>query len=100
MTTGFVVYGLRETYAELGKYEFRVVLDPKRYSDCHESSLTIVDSDGKPMVYDVRRWGRKLNCSFVVNDATADGVSSVNMELKSNDGSIEKFRLSMWIIKP
>lgn len=100
LSAGFVVYGLRETYAELGEYEFRVVLDPRTYSDCHESNLSIVDSDGNRMVHTLRRWGRKMNCSFVVDEETADGVSSINLELKSNDGSINKSRLSMWIIKP
>lgn len=100
MVNGFVVYGLRETYAELGEYEFRVVLDPKKYSDSHESTLSIVDSDGNRMPHNLRRWGRKMNCSFVVDEETADGVSSINLELKSNDGSVDKVRLSMWIIKP
>ena len=100
MTAGYVVYGLRETYPELGKYSFRVVLNPKVYSDCHESKMTMVDSDGTPMYFDVRKWGRKINCSFVIDEETADGVSSISLELKTDDGTWNRSRLSLWIIKP
>lgn len=100
MAAGYVVYGLREIYSELGEYEFKVVLDPKQYSDGHESEMDLVDSDGNQMRYTLRKWGRKLNCVFTVDLKTADGVSSINMELKDKKGLINRCRLSMWIIKP
>jgi hypothetical protein len=100
LASGYVVYGLRETYAELGKYEFRIVLDPKQYSDGHDSTLSIVDSDGTIMSFDVRKWGRKLNCSFEIREDTADGVASISLQLVADDGTVNRSRLTMWIIKP
>lgn len=100
MADGYVVYGLREIYYELGKYEFKIVLDPKRFTDGHESMISFIDSDGNTMKHSVRKWGRKLNCTFIVDEDTPDGVSSIDMNLKPDIGQEMKKRLSIWIIKP
>lgn len=96
----FVAYNLRETYHELGEYEFKVVLHPKVFKNSHNSELSIVDSDGKPMKFTVKKWGRKINCTFLVDEAVADGVSVARLMMKDEKGETHQGRLSFWVIKP
>jgi hypothetical protein len=96
----FVVYNLRETYHELGRYEFKIVLNPRFFKNSHESSLELVDSSGKPMQYELNRWGRKLNCSFVIDTEVADGVSRGALVLKTDSGQVHAGQISFWVIKP
>lgn len=96
----FVLYNLRETYHELGEYEFKVVLDPRSFKNGHLSEVTCVDSDGKPMRFEVQKWGRKINCKFVVDRTVSDGVSIVKMILRDDEGHEHSGRTSFWVIKP
>lgn len=96
----FVAYNLRETYHELGEYEFKVVLHPRVFKNSHESSLSLVDSDGKPMSFVIKKWGRKINCSFTVDENVADGVSVARLEMRDERGEIHQGRFSFWVIKP
>jgi len=96
----FVVYNLRETYHELGKFEFKVVLDPRYFKNGHLSEVVLSDSDGKPMKYDVQKWGRKINCTFFLDKTVADGVSNIKMVLRDDEGYEMTARSSFWVIKP
>lgn len=96
----FVVYNLKETYHELGQYEFKVVLDPRHFKNGHLSEVLLIDSDGRPMKYDVEKWGRKINCSFSLDKTVADGVSTVKMVLRDDEGHEMAARTSFWVIKP
>lgn len=96
----FVIYNLRETYHELGEYEFKVVLDPRSFRNGHFSELTCLDSDGKPMKFEVQKWGRKINCKFLIDKSVADGVANVRMDLKDDEGHQHPGRTSFWVIKP
>jgi hypothetical protein len=96
----FVVYNLKETYHELGTYEFKVVLNPSNFKNGHESDVDFIDSDGKKMKFFVNRWGRKINCSFVIDDDVADGVSIVTIVLKDSFGVTTNERLTFWVVKP
>jgi hypothetical protein len=96
----FVVYNLRETYHELGQYEFKVVLNPKFFKNSHRSELILVDSDGKPMRFDVKKWGRKINCSFTIDPTVADGVSQAHLKLLTEKEELVAGRLTFWVIKP
>lgn len=96
----FVVYNLRETYHELGEYEFKIVLNPKFFKNGHDSTLLMIDSDGKKMRYSVETWGRKINCSFTIDDTVSDGVSIIDLIVKNSSGKEHKERLTYWIIKP
>jgi hypothetical protein len=95
----FVVYGLRDTYHELGRYEFKVVLNPRFFKNSHDCELELVDGAGKPMRYELNRWGRKLNCSFIFDSEVADGVSRAMMSLRSDSGQVHVGQISFWCIK-
>lgn len=97
----FVVLNLRETYHELGRYEFKVVLSAKHFKNSHFCEMTLVDSDGKPMNYEVQKWGRKMNCTFVIDPLVADGVSKVRLSLRKEESAEpQSSLLSFWVIKP
>lgn len=100
MNNLFVVYDLRETYHELGIYEFKVVLNPKLFKNGHDSVVKMVDSDGRIMDFEVHKWGRKLNFKFTVDQDVSDGVSMVNIYVTDKKGKDHFERLTFWIIKP
>jgi hypothetical protein len=95
----YVVYNLRETYAELGEFEFKVVLNPRFFKNSHDSDMTVVDSDGRLMVFELKKWGRKMNCRFTVNDETADGVALARVVLRDSRGNEIPVQLTWWVIK-
>lgn len=96
-----LVTGLRETYHELGEYEFKVVLDPERFDNSHHCGVEMLDSDGKPMRCSVRHWGRKMICSFAIDRDVTDGVSTILVRLRDDEASSSiTVRYSMWVIKP
>ena len=97
--TKFVAYNLRETYAELGEYEFKVVLSPKHFKNSHSSELSLRDSDGKTMRHEVNRWGRKMNCKFTIDDDCSDGVAACRLVLRDDRGRETVQQLTFWIIK-
>lgn len=92
----YQVYGLDETYPELGKYTFKIVLNPRFYKTGEDLDIRIVDSSRVPMSFDVKKWGRKLNVTFAIRPLTADGVSTVFIM----KGDTEVGRLGFWVIKP
>lgn len=92
----FQVYGLEETYPELGRFSFKVVLNSRFYKSGEDFRVDLVDSDRKPMRFEVKRWGRKLNVSFDIDPQTSDGVSVAAI---SRAGQ-EVGRLTFWVIKP
>lgn len=95
----YVIYNLRDTYHEAGQYEFKIVLDPRRFKNGHLSEVTCVNSDGKNMTMDVQKWGRKVNCSFNIDESVPDGVSVLKMILKDDAGREVTGRATFWVIK-
>lgn len=92
----YQVYGLEETYPELGAYTFKIVLNPRFYKSGVDFDVTVFDSDRKPMKFDLKKWGRKLNVTFFIEPTVADGVSFAVISKSGN----EVGRLSWWVIKP
>jgi hypothetical protein len=96
----YVIYGLKETYYELGEYEFKIVLDPKHFSNSHLSEIKCVDSDGRKMKFHFEKWGRKINCKFILDKDVSDGVSRIEMLLKDDEEHQLLTKSSFWVIKP
>ena len=94
-----VVYNLREIYHEMGEYELKIVLDPKLFKNSHMSEIVMLDPDGKSMRYEVKKWGRKMNCVFHIDENVPDGVCTVCLTLKSEEGKMFTQRFSFWAIK-
>jgi hypothetical protein len=96
----FTTYGLREIYHELGTYEFKIVLNPRFFTNSHLSEISFLNPDGGPMTCSVDKWGRKINCSFTVDDGIPDGVILVNMRLVDDKEQVTNHRLTLWVVKP
>lgn len=92
----YQVYGLDETYPELGDFSFKIVVSPRVFKAGQEFEVVMRDSDRNLMKIDLKKWGRKLNVTFTVDQSVSDGVASVFVV---RDGE-EMGRLNLWIIKP
>lgn len=96
----FMIYNLRETYHELGEYDFRVVLDAKFFNNSHGSSVSIVNPDGTEIPCNVERWGRKMRCQFRIGESVPDGVSIIKLSLRDSRDREQKHSVKFWVIKP
>lgn len=95
----FIVYGLKNTYCELGEHKFKIVVS-KIFEDAKFSTLTMVDSDGKAMKYNIEYWGRKMNASFFIDENVSDGIGAIDLILKKDENTIIcSQRLFFWVIK-
>lgn len=92
----YQVYNLRETYHELGEYQFKIVLHPRFYKSGHDFRVEMFDSSNKPMRFRHEVWGRKLNVDFTIDDSVSDGVARADIFRGDN----RLVRLTWWIIKP
>lgn len=92
----YQVYNMRETYHELGDYQFKVVLNPRFYKTGHDFRVEMFDSSNRPMKHKFEVWGRKINVAFTIDDSVSDGVAYVNV-IKGNN---QLARLTYWVIKP
>jgi hypothetical protein len=92
----YQVYGLDETYPELGYYSFKVVLNSRHYRSGEGFDVDMWDSDRNPLGHGVRKWGRKLNVEFHITPNTSDGVAVARV-LRNGQ---EVGRLTFWVIKP
>lgn len=95
----YVVYDLKEMYTEKGEFSFKIVLNPNVYKNSHSCEFRMKDSDGNEMKFDLKKWGRKIMCSFVIDDGVPDGVSVVQGSVQRDDGSLGGFFLRFWVIK-
>lgn len=97
----YVTYNLRETYHEFGRYEFKIVLSPKHFKNGHMSEVSIVDCAGRPVETELKKWGRKINCTFLFDDSVEEGVCNVSLLLKDDERSTSvSGSLRFWTIKP
>lgn len=95
----YVVYNLRETYHEQGNFQFKIVLSPKFFRNGHDSNVFVVNADGKELQMTVEKWGRKINCSFAIDQRVPDGVSTIHMHLKDSRGKLHEARERFWVVK-
>ncbi len=95
----FVIYNIKETYHEQGDFSFKIVLDPRKFRNGHGSEVVCTNSDGKRLPMHVTNWGRKVNCSFKIDESVPDGVSVVDMNLKDDAGHEASGRVTFWVIK-
>lgn len=90
------VVNMRDTYHELGRHEFKIVLNPKKFKNYEGVTVKIIDSDGKNIPNEIKFWGVKINCVIDLDDNVADGVATVYLEAK--DQKIHEM-LTFWVIK-
>jgi len=92
----YQVYGLDETYPELGRFSFKIVLNPRFFKSGQDFDVTFTDGARQPVKFVLKKWGRKLNVDFVIDNNVSDGIATVS--IINNSNSIGT--LTFWVIKP
>jgi len=91
---------LRETYAQLGEYTAKFIIDPAVSTGFDSVAIHVRDADGNPMVFSFKRWGTKLTISFVIGPETPDGVSIIDLVLRRPKLDSVRERFAFWVVKP
>jgi len=94
-----IIFDLRQTYHEMGTYAFKIVLNPKIFKSSHESKIKLIDPDHNEVNLNVEKWGRKINCSFDIDESISNGVCLLEMGFISDKNKKINECLSFWVIK-
>lgn len=90
---------LRETYHEIGNFSFKIVLNPKLFKNSHDSEVYAFDPENRDFNLNIEKWGRKINCSFTIDDSTPNGVCVIKLKLIKDGGEEVEETFSFWVIK-
>ena len=90
---------LLEVYAHPGPQNVKFIIDPGDSSSVERVEVRMTNSDGLPMDLQVKRWGTKLNVSFLVDAETPDGVAVIDVFLRGRSIGEVRERFDCWIIK-
>lgn len=89
------VVGLEETYTDVGLYEFKIFLNKDRFKNAKFIDIKMFCPDRNLMDFEYEYWGRKIVCSFAVEEHTKNGVCVVRVDYKKK--YLKSF--SCWVIK-
>jgi hypothetical protein len=89
----------REVYHELGTFDFKVLM-PEPANCLKESSFKVLDSSGKYITAEHKRWGDKLRCIFKIDDDVSDGVAAAVIDVTTSEGKAFSTTVYFWVIKP
>lgn len=92
------IIDLRETYHEMGDYSFKIILNPKHFKSSHESNVCLYSTTHDIMECDVKKWGRKINCSFKIDQFMQNGVCMIEMDLIDDNGVHHKEIRKFWVV--
>lgn len=95
----FIVTNLLGTYAFLGEHEFKISLNPKKFKNSQSADVHLLDSDGRAIGYALKRWGRKIVCTFWLDENVSDGVAAVKLTLCDAKNRRHDHMLHFWVIK-
>ena len=90
---------LREVYAYPGEQAAKFMIDPSESPGIDQVEMRMTNSDGLPMDFSFKRWGTKLNLSFLIDERTPDGVAIVDVTLRGRSIGEVRERFDCWIIK-
>lgn len=93
-----VPVSLREAYVEKGEYAAKIMIDPDLSPEIDVVEVGIWNADGSPLQYSYRRWGTKLNLSFVIDEKTPDGVVTIDVHMTGRGHKINR-RFCFWVVK-
>jgi len=90
---------LLEVYAYPGEHAVKFIIDPAESPDVESVNVMMTNADGKPMRFSFKRWGTKVNLSFLIDEATPDGVSIIDISLSRPQVGETRERFDFWTIK-
>ena len=94
-----VVLNFRDTYHEIGEYDFKIILDKKKFKNGHDATIKMADAEKKDVSLDVKRWGRKINCHFSLSEKDPNGVYVVSFNARDDKGNDVEKSFHCWVIK-
>lgn len=89
---------LQDVYVQPGRYSAKLMIDPELSPEINDVDVSIRNADGSPFDFTYRRWGTKLNVTFLIDDGTPDGVATVDVSMTGRSRNIQK-RFCFWIVK-
>jgi len=76
-----------------------MLIDPELSTQVEKVTVSVRNSDGRDMSFSARRWGTKINISFMIDDTTPDGVSIIDIDMSGRSIANVKERFDFWVIK-
>lgn len=95
----FKITDVKEIYASVGDFEFKVVLDDDFRLELADSKFSIYDSSGKHIGVTYRTWGNKIKCQFSITQDVSDGVATAVIEICEKSGQKYDKNVYFWVIK-
>ncbi|HEU5118690.1 MAG TPA: hypothetical protein VFT74_19000 [Isosphaeraceae bacterium] len=89
---------LREVYQLPGEFTVKMMIDPALSQVIEGVEVDVRNSDGRKMQHSAKRWGTKLNVTFVIDDSTPDGVSVIDVTMRRR-GQLSRERFGFWVVK-
>lgn len=89
---------LKELYVQPGEHHVKFIIDPEMSRSVSTVEVSMWNADGTPVWHTMKRWGTKLNLSFVIDETTPDGVVTISFRLGGKGLNINK-RFCFWVIK-
>lgn len=74
---------------------FKLTFDARKFRNCHELDVSIVDSSGVHVRHDVSRWGTKMRVTVHFDPQGAEGL--VRLLVRSGAGGCEVARF--WFVR-
>lgn len=89
---------LKDIYSDKGVYSVKFLVDSSISQGLTSCDVTMFDCDGQLIKSEFRRWGTKVNVSFVVDSSVPDGAAIIELLMSGSSGTVnERFRA--WVIK-
>jgi len=93
------VLNFSDTYHETGHYEFKIILHKKKFKNGHHATVGMVNAEGRDVGLDVKKWGRKLNCFFSIEEHDPDGIYRVSVSAQDDFGNDINEEFDCWVVK-
>lgn len=60
-----------------GEHSFRLIFNPKKFKNCHNLDVTVLDPRSQPVPVRVERWGTKMRVFVDFGPSQDEGVCEV-----------------------
>lgn len=90
-----VVDNLPDIHLGFDKLEVKLLFDPKKFKNCHNIDVRLVDSIGYLVPIEVYRWGTKMRVTASFSSRIAEGKITVVAEDDASCIEVVKF----WFVR-
>lgn len=93
-----IVIDFEGSYCQKGEHCFKLVLNKKVFKDSQCVDIDLISPENDRLEIDVKKWGRKINCCFTIEDEWTDGVYLVKISYEKDNEKKQKY-LECWIVR-